>query len=81
MNWNDWEMIWRRQEKPVGAAADVAVLKQTFEEKRRKLARNLFVRDVAEAAAGVFVSLVLAYLGWHLKKIAWPIAKIGRAHV
>lgn len=74
MNWHDWQMLWQRQEEPVGATADVALLKQAFEDKRRKLARSLFVRDIAEAAAGVFVSVVLAYMGWHLKKIGWPIA-------
>jgi hypothetical protein len=73
MNWNDWEMIWRRQEAPVGAAADVTLLKQTFEAKRRKLARRLFVRDVLEAAAGVLVAGALVYLRWHMKYAGWPI--------
>jgi len=74
MNWNDWEMIWRRQEPPVGAAADLAMLKETFEPKRRKLARGLFARDILEAAAGVLVAVVFAYMGWHMKRIGWPMA-------
>jgi hypothetical protein len=73
MNWSDWEMLWRHQEQPFGAAADVAMLRQTFEAKRRKLARSLFVRDIAEAAAGVFVAGALVYMRWHKKSVGWPI--------
>jgi hypothetical protein len=74
MNWDDWEMIWRRQEPPVGATADIATIKQTFEAKRRKFARGLMLRDYAEAGAGVLVSIVFAYIGWHLKKYGWWLA-------
>ena len=73
MNWNDWELIWRRQEKPAGVTVDVAMLRQTFEAKRRKLARSLFVRDIAEAAAGVFVAGALVYMRWHMKSAGLPI--------
>ena len=27
MNWDDWEMIWRRPQLPLGAAADLASLR------------------------------------------------------
>jgi xanthosine utilization system XapX-like protein len=74
MNWSDYEAIWKRQELPVGAGADLAALRETFETKRRKLAATLFVRDILEASAGLFVSGVFAYAGWHLPKVAWPIA-------
>ena len=74
MNWNDYEAIWKRQPLPLGSAADLAALKQTFEEKRRKLAATLWVRDLAEASAGVFVSAAFIYIAWHQPKVAWPIA-------
>jgi hypothetical protein len=74
MNWSDYEAIWKHQELPVGARADLAVLKETFETKRRKLAACLFVRDIAEASAGLFVSGVLAYFWWHMGKEGWPMA-------
>lgn len=73
MNWHDWEMIWRRQDAPVGASADVTALKQTFEAQRRKFACGLVVRDIAEASAGLLVAAVLTYLSWHMKHIGWPI--------
>ena len=74
MNWNNWEMIWRRQEPPIGATADLAMLRETFETKRRKLARGLFARDLLEAAAGLLVAGVFSDMGWHMKSNGWPIA-------
>jgi hypothetical protein len=74
MNWNDWDMIWKRQEPPVGANAEVGELARCFEAKRRKLARGLFVRDVAEGATGIFLSAFMAYLWWKLGRDAWPMA-------
>jgi hypothetical protein len=74
MNWNDYEAVWKRQELPVGATADLATLKQTFEAKSRKLARRLFWRDLLEAAAGVIVAGLTAHQGWRLGKAGWPIA-------
>ena len=38
MNWNDYEAVWKRQALPVGADADLATLRETFETKRRKMA-------------------------------------------
>jgi hypothetical protein len=74
MNWNDYEAVWKRQELPVGAAADLATLKQTFEVKRRKQAGTLFARDIVEASAGFIASGFFAYKGWLMGKAAWPIA-------
>lgn len=74
MNWSDYEAIWKRQELPVGAGADLATLQRSFETKRRKLARGLFRRDVVEAVAGVLVAGVFAYTGWQMGRAGWPIA-------
>lgn len=73
MNWSEWEMIWKRQPPPQGADADLAVLRQTFAAKSRRQANALFVRNVSEAAAGLLVSAVFAWVGFHLKKLAWPV--------
>jgi len=71
MNWNDWEMIWRHQELPAGAGADLAILKQTFEPKRRKLRRGLLVRNILEGFGGAFISALLAVGGWRLGAGGW----------
>jgi hypothetical protein len=72
MNWNDWEVIWRRQELPIGAMAEVEKLKQTFAAKRRKTACAMLARDVSEAAAGVIVSTAFALLWWKMGAAGWP---------
>jgi xanthosine utilization system XapX-like protein len=74
MNWNDYEEVWKRQALPVGATADVAELRHTFEAKRRKLAATLLVRDALEASAGLLVAGVFAFVWWHMGKEGWPIA-------
>ena len=76
MNWNDLEVIWRRQEPPVGASADLARLRETFETKHRKMAVMLAVRDWTEAGAGLLGSAAFAFIAfglWHRGKIFWPI--------
>lgn len=73
MNWNDYEAVWKRQELPLGVAADVVQLKAAFESKSRKLAATLMVRDLLEAGAGLFVSIVLGFLWWKLGATGWPI--------
>ena len=73
MNWNNWDMLWKRQELPCGPGADLAALRATFDAKSRRLARALLVRNVAEAAAGVLVSVVLAVAGFRLRWPGWPI--------
>jgi len=73
MNWNDCEAIWKRQELPVGAGADLAALKSTFETKRRKLAATLLVRDCVEASAGMVVAVFFAFLWWKQGKAGWPL--------
>jgi hypothetical protein len=73
MNWNDWEFVWRRQPLPAGKNADLDVLLRTFEAKRLKTARMLFLRDVMEAAAGVLVAAALAGIWISRGPSAWPI--------
>jgi hypothetical protein len=74
MNWNDLEIIWRKQELPRGVDADVATLEQTFEAKSRKLAVALMMTDVSEASAGVLGSVAFGFIWWQQKKVGWPIA-------
>ncbi|HEY5078483.1 MAG TPA: hypothetical protein VII43_01495 [Opitutaceae bacterium] len=74
MNWSDYEAVWRRQEPPVGADADLSALRPTFESKRRKLHGAILVRDYAEAGAGLFVSAAYAFFWWQIGKSGWPMA-------
>ena len=73
MSWRDYEMIWKRQSPPVGALADVADLKATFEAKKRKLYAALKIRDYSEAGVGLLISPVFIYLWWQLGSAGWPI--------
>ncbi len=72
MNLDDWEFIWKRQPLPVGNSADIEKLRQTFEASHRRLARVLLVRDLTEAGAGVFVTVVFGLIGWHMGRKGWP---------
>jgi hypothetical protein len=74
MNWNDLKTAWDNQSLLAGPGADLATLQDGFESKRRRLARILFWRDVREAAAGLFVAGVFAYVGWQMGRVGWPIA-------
>lgn len=74
MNWNDYEALWKRQELPVGANADIEALKATFETKRRKLAKVLFAGDALEAGAGVAGVVAYGFIWWQIGKTGWPIA-------
>lgn len=71
MNWNEWELIWRRQKTPVGAGADLALLKQTFEEQRGKIRRRILLRNVSEGATGLTLSFLLAFIGAHAGVGGW----------
>jgi hypothetical protein len=73
MNWDDWEYVWKRQELPLGAAADVEVLRRTFARKSRKLAKALLVRDVMEASAGVVGCIAFGFMWRGLGRAGWPI--------
>ncbi len=73
MNWNDYRAVWKRQELPVGAAADLASLKATFENRHRKQAAALLVRDFAEAGAGVLGCIGFAFIWRKLGSTGWPI--------
>ena len=74
MNWNDYEAVWKRQELPVGVAADLSELRATFETKRRKLAAILLARDLLEAGAGLFVAGVFAFFWTRMGAAGWPMA-------
>ena len=74
MNWNDYEAVWKRQELPIGANADLANLRATFETKRRKLAAAIQVRDFAEAGAGLIIAAAYAFFWWQLGRAGWPLA-------
>lgn len=72
MNGSEWEMIWKRQELPRGAEADLAVLRATFDQQSRQLARTLRVRDWAEAMAGVVVMGFIGMIWWRQGWAGWP---------
>lgn len=73
MNWNDYEAAWKRQPLPVGEKADLAELQKNFEDKHRKMAAALLVRDWVEiVACGVVVVCYLWF--WHEAGPAgWPL--------
>jgi hypothetical protein len=73
MNLNDYEAVWKRQPLPVGEQADLAVLRKTFEDKHRKMAASLLVRDWVEiVACGVVVASYLWF--WYKAGPAgWPL--------
>jgi hypothetical protein len=73
MNWNDYEAVWKRQELPVGANADIASLLATFETRSRKLHAAVQVRDFAEAGAGLVVATAYAFIWWHMGRAGWPL--------
>jgi hypothetical protein len=74
MNWSDYEAVWKRQELPTGADADLATLKQTFEIKRRKMKGALFARDMLTATLSLFGWIGFAFMWWQVGKAGWPIA-------
>jgi len=74
MNWRDYEAVWKRQPLPVGAGADIAVLRETFESTHRKMAATLQVRDISEAAAGVVGAICFGFVWWQQGVAGWPIA-------
>jgi hypothetical protein len=71
MNWNEWEMIWSRQQMPVGAGADLARLKQTFEAQRRKLRRSILIRNISEGATGLALSALVVFISAHAGVGGW----------
>ena len=73
MNRDDWEYVWKRQELPLGAAADVEELRRSFAGKSRKLAKALLVRDVMEASEGVVGCVAFAFIWRGLGWAGWPI--------
>jgi hypothetical protein len=73
MNLQDFEAVWKRQELPRGADADLATVRDTFDSKSRKLAKALLVRDVLEGSTGVFMSCVLGWIWSKQGASGWPI--------
>jgi hypothetical protein len=74
MNWNDYEAAWKRQPLPIGANADAADLRATYETKSRKMAAAIQVRDYAEAGAGLVVAVAYVFFWWQVGRDGWPMA-------
>jgi hypothetical protein len=74
MNLSDYEAVWKRQPPPVGANADLTILKQTFEKKSRRQAAHIQVRDYAEASSGIFVAIAYGFHWWQIGPAGWPLA-------
>ena len=74
MNWNELKTTWASQKLTTTPLTDPEALRRDFEAKRRRFARTFFWRDVREAAAGLFVAGVFAYVGWQMGRVGWPIA-------
>lgn len=74
MNWNDYEAVWKRQELPVGADADLASLRETFETKRRKMAAAILVRDWIEIGACGVVVVSYGFYWRQTGPSGWPMA-------
>jgi hypothetical protein len=72
MNWSDYEAVWKRQELPVGADADLANLRATFETKRRKMAAAMLVRDWTEIGACVVVVVAYGFYWRQSGPSGWP---------
>jgi hypothetical protein len=73
MSANEWEVIWKRQELPVGKSVDVTTLLASFETKRRKQARTLWIRDIGEASASFLVAIAFSAIALKTHKAAWLI--------
>lgn len=73
MNWNDYEAIWKRQPLPVGEAADPAELRKNFEDKHRKMATTLLVRDWVEIAACGVVMVSYLWFWFQAGRAGWPL--------
>jgi hypothetical protein len=73
MNWNDWETIWKRQELPLGAKADLSVIRRTLEDKRLKLERALSLWYTVEGWGSILIALVYVFSWWKLGRDGWPI--------
>ena len=74
MNWSDYEAVWKRQELPTGADADLATLVQTFEARHRKMRGALFARDMLTATLSLFVCAAMGFVWWQMGKAGGPIA-------
>ena len=73
MNWNDLEVMWRRQPVPERTDADLSELRATFEAKRRKTKLIVQLRNGSEAGAGMVVIIFIGRQIWKLGSVAWPL--------
>lgn len=73
MNLNDYEAIWKRQDLPRGADADLLDLKQSFEGKRRKMELTILLRNFMEGVGGILASAGFGLLTWKLGLTDWPV--------
>ena len=71
MNSNEWDVIWRRQELQVGKGADVKILFESFEVKRKKQARALWIRDISEASASIIVAAAFGAIAVKSPEVGW----------
>src|SRR5688500_19605589 len=78
MNWNELEVIWRRQEVP-STTTDIDEIKKTFEQRHRKLRTNLLVRNMAEGGTGLVMTPVMVYVWMHYGKAGWPLGITTRS--
>jgi hypothetical protein len=73
MNLSDYEAVWKRQPLPVGEQADLAALRKGFENKHRKLAVALLVRDWVEIAACGVVVASYVWFWYKAGPAGWPL--------
>jgi hypothetical protein len=72
MNWNELEVIWRRQKIP-STTTEVDEIRRTFEQRHRKMRANLLVRNIAEGGTGLVLTPVFVYLWVHHGEAGWPL--------
>ncbi|GAB5562567.1 MAG: hypothetical protein SynsKO_42140 [Synoicihabitans sp.] len=74
MNWSDYEAAWKRQDLPEVDNADILDLHDTFQDKSRKLAGILLVRDWSEIIASGFVIGFYIFYWGQVGAEGWPMA-------
>ena len=73
MNLSDYEAVWKRQELPRGAEADLTELKRTFAAQHRKMERTILLRNLIEGGGGLLASLGFGLLTWRMGITGWSI--------
>jgi MFS family permease len=72
MNWDELSGIWRGQPEDRSRGTDLPALEVAFASRQRQFARQLFWRDVREAATAALMAFVFGYLGWRMGPAGWP---------